>query len=74
MSQRVVPSSPAWDRGYVISTIRPTPAGDVMFEVVADNLQRLHVMMPNARTDAQTIDATIRAALGALYRPPDPVR
>lgn len=74
MAQRTVPSAPAWDRGYVISTIRPTPAGHVVFEVVADNLQRLYVTMPSARTDAATIDATIRAALGALYRPPDPVR
>lgn len=74
MAQRTVPSSPAYAGSYVISVIRPTVTGNVMFEVVADNLQRLSIQMPNARTDVDTIDVTVRAALGALYRPPDPVR
>jgi hypothetical protein len=74
MTQRVVPSSPPYMGSYVISTTRPTLTGNVVFEVVTDQLQRLYVTMPNRQTDGPTIDTTIRAALGALYRPPDPVR
>lgn len=73
MAQRVVPSTPAYAGSYVVSTVRPAPGNNVMFEIVADNLQRLYVQMPFDRTDETTIDQTIRAALGALYRPPDPI-
>lgn len=72
--QRRVPSEPAYPGNYVISTTRPGPAGTVAFEVVADNLQRLFVTMPNRQTSAENIDRTIRGALAGLYRKPDPVR
>lgn len=74
MSQRSVPSAPPYPGDYVISTVRARTPSVVLFEVVADNRQRLSVAMPSARTDAGQIDQTIRAALAGLYRPPDPVR
>lgn len=60
--------------GYVISTVRPAPGGNVMFEVVTDRLQRLYVQMPSARTSADEIDGTITAAIAALAAKPSPVR
>jgi hypothetical protein len=73
MPQRAVPADPPYEGSYVISTVRaPTPSM-VTFEVVTDQLQRLYVTMPSARTDADQIEATIQHALAGLYRPPDPI-
>ncbi len=72
--QRRVPSAPDYTGDYVISTYRPGPAGTVLIEVVTDSLQRLHLSMRQEQTSAENIDATIRHALAALARPPDPVR
>ncbi len=73
MAQRVVPSEPAYAGTYNISSLRAVPGDKVMFEVVTDRLQRIYVQMPSGQTTEANIDATIRAALGALYRPPDPI-
>lgn len=60
--------------GYVISTVRPTGSGKVMFEVVTSGLQRLTVQMRSEQTSAENIDATITHAIAALYAKPSPVR
>jgi hypothetical protein len=74
MAQRAVPSAPLLDGTYVISGFREAPGRNVIVEVVTDRLQRLYVNMPRARTSTVEIDLTIRHAIAALARPPDPVR
>lgn len=70
MAQRARPSAPPYPGDYVISTVRPGPGDLVVFEIVTDRLQRMHVTMPQARTTDTEIDGTIRATLAGVYRPP----
>lgn len=74
MSQRRVPSAPDYPGDYVISGYREIANRWVSVEVVADNLQRIHVCISRDRSDADQIDQTIRHTLAGLYRRPDPVR
>lgn len=70
MAQKGVPSAPPYPGDYVLSTIRPGLGDLVVFEIVTDRLQRMHITMPQARTTGTEIDQTIRAALAGVYRPP----
>jgi len=58
--------------GYVISTTRDDGRGNVIYECVADNLQRFHVTIPRKLTDAATVASVIDTALAGLYRKPKP--
>lgn len=60
--------------GYTVSSYTTTAAGLVVVEVVTDRLQRLFVAMPPRHTDAATIDAVIRHAIGALTPASRPFR
>lgn len=62
------------DAGYVISKVHSSRAGNPVFEVVTDQLQRLYIQMRRDRSDTEQIDATIRHTITALARKPSPVR
>ena len=52
--------------GYVISRVRALPSGRVVFDIVRNDLQRMHVMMPRGRTDAATVATTIEYAIASI--------
>lgn len=57
---------------YNVSSVTPDRRGNAIYEIVTDTLQRIHVMVPYANTDAETVGAIIDAALQGLYAKPKP--
>jgi hypothetical protein len=57
-----------------VSTVRPDGRGNVIYEIVTDTLQRVHVTVPRTATDDRTAHSIIDAALVGIYARPKPTR
>lgn len=58
--------------GYTIERQRVTPAGNVCYELVRDDLQRITVAIPRKFASGDQVDTIITAALDNLLPPAKP--
>jgi len=61
------------DTDYVIGHIGETPAGNVVYELVRPDLQRMAVTIRRKHATGDNIDAVIRHAIANVYRPTKPL-
>jgi len=58
---------------WTVSSVRPSPTGNVVYEVVTNSLQRLHVTVPYAQTGAGQPEIIIQRTIDALGAPGKPL-
>jgi hypothetical protein len=59
--------------GYTVEGVRVTPAGNLCYLLVMDDLSRRSVTIPRKRAADGPREATIAHALANVYRPTKPL-